>query len=141
MRNRKLIAEWCYQKGKKDNVIEIIKQDGKSYVVVNDFDALRSLFGELLREVQRIKSTGDYEAGRRLVEDYAVKVDPTLHAEVLERYNALGIQPYGGFINPVYTPQTDAEGNITDVEVTYNQSYVEQMLEYSLNYSFLPTLN
>ena len=141
MRDRKLIAEWCYEHGKADNVIEYVKKDGKTYVVVNDFEALRGLFGELLREVQRIKSEGDFEAGKALVERYGVVVEPELHAEVLERYNALGIQPYGGFINPVYTPQTDAEGNITDVEVTYNQSYVEQMLEYSLNYSFLPTLN
>ncbi|MBQ2395291.1 MAG: dihydrofolate reductase, partial [Alistipes sp.] len=102
MRNRKLIAEWCYEKGKKDNIIEWVKQDGKSYIVVNDFDALRSLFGELLKEVQRIKSTGDYEAGRKLVEDYAVKIDYDLHKEVLERYAKLGLEPYSGFVNPDY---------------------------------------
>ena len=140
MRNRKLIAEWCYQKGKKDNVIEIIKQDGKSYVVVNDFDALRSLFGELLREVQRIKSTGDYEAGRRLVEDYAVKVDPTLHAEVLERYNKLGLEPYSGFVNPDYE-LVEKDGEIVDVKLVYRYNYIEQMMEYSTKWSFLPSIN
>ena len=141
MRDRKLIAEWCYEHGKADNVIEYVKKDGKTYVVVNDFEALRGLFGELLREVQRIKSEGDFEAGKALVERYGVVVEPELHAEVLERYNALGIQPYGGFINPTYTPVTDKDGNITDVEVSYTQSYWEQMLDYSQNYSFLPTLN
>ena len=140
MRNRKLIAEWCYQKGKKDNVIEIIKQDGKSYVVVNDFDALRSLFGKLLREVQRIKSTGDYEAGRRLVEDYAVKVDPTLHAEVLERYNKLGLEPYSGFVNPDYE-LVEKDGEIVDVKLVYRYNYIEQMMEYSTKWSFLPSIN
>ena len=140
MRNRKLIAEWCYEKGKKDNVIEIIKQDGKSYVVVNDFDALRKLFGELLREVQRIKSTGDYEAGRRLVEDYAVKVDPTLHAEVLERYNKLGLEPYSGFVNPDYE-LVEKDGEIVDVKLIYKTNYIEQMMEYSTKWSFLPSIN
>ena len=140
MRNRKLIAEWCYEKGKKDNVIEIIKQDGKSYVVVNDFDALRKLFGELLREVQRIKSTGDYEAGRRLVEDYAVKVDPTLHAEVLERYNKLGLEPYSGFVNPDYE-LVEKDGEIVDVKLIYKTNYIVQMMEYSTKWSFLPSIN
>ena len=140
MRNRKLIAEWCYEKGKKDNVIEIIKQDGKSYVVVNDFDALRKLFGELLREVQRIKSTGDYEAGRRLVEDYAVKVDPALHAEVLERYNKLGLEPYSGFVNPDYE-LVEKDGEIVDVKLIYKTNYIEQMMEYSTKWSFLPSIN
>lgn len=113
MRNRKLIAEWCYEHGKQDNVIEWVKQDGKSYIVVNDFEALRKLFGELLREVQRIKSTGDYEAGRALVEDYAVKIDPAIHAEVLERYGALGIEPYSGFVNPDYEPVMTTERSPT----------------------------
>lgn len=140
MRNRKLIAEWCYEHGKQDNVIEWVKQDGKSYVVVNDFEALRKLFGELLREVQRIKSTGDYEAGRALVEDYAVKIDPAIHAEVLERYGALGIKPYSGFVNPDYEPVM-TDGEITDVKIVYTDDYVGQMLDYSKNYSFLPLMN
>lgn len=105
MRNRKMIAEWCYERGKADNVIEWVEQDGKRYIVVNDFERLRSLFGEMLREVQRIKSTGDYEAGRALVEKYAVKIDPELHREVLERYARLGIEPYSGFVNPDYEPR------------------------------------
>ena len=140
MRNRKLIAEWCYEKGKKDNVIEWVKQDGKSYIVINDFDALRKLFGELLYEVQRIKSTGDYEAGRKLVEDYAVKIDYDLHKEVLERYGKLGIEPYSGFVNPDYE-LVEKDGKIVDVKLIYKTDYVEQMLHYSKEWSFLPSLN
>ena len=140
MRNRKLIAEWCYDHGKADNVIEWVKQDGKSYVVINDFDKFRALLGEMLYEIQRIKSEGDYEAGKALVEKYAVKIDPALHAEVLERYRALNIEPYGGFINPDYR-LVEKDGQIVDVEVVYNDNYVEQMLHYSKEYSFLPTLN
>ena len=140
MRNRKLIAEWCYEHGKADNVIEWVKQDGKSYVVINDFDKFRALLGEMLYEVQRIKSEGDYEAGKALVEAYAVKIDPALHAEVLERYRALNIEPYGGFVNPDYR-LVEKDGEIVDVEIVYNYNYVEQMLHYSKEYSFLPTLN
>lgn len=140
MRNRKLIAEWCYEKGKAENVIEWVKQNGKSYVVVNDFDRLRELFGEMLYEVQRIKSEGDYEAGRALVEAYAVKIDPELHKEVLERYGALGIEPYGGFVNPEYE-LIEQDGKLVDVKVTYPANYVEQMLHYSEDYSFLPNQN
>jgi len=140
MRNRKLIAEWCYEHGKADNVIEKIVKDGKTYIVVNDFEKLRTLFGEMLREIQRIKSEGDYEAGKRLIEAYAVKIDPALHKEVLDRYAALHIQPYAGFINPVYTP-VEKDGRITDIRIEYPESYTEQMLYYSKNYSFLPTLN
>ena len=140
MRNRKLIAEWCYEKGKENNVIEWVKQDGKSYIVVNDFDALRSLFGELLKEVQRIKSTGDYEAGRKLVEDYAVKIDYDLHKEVLERYAKLGLEPYSGFVNPDYE-LVEKDGQIVDVKLIYKTDYTEQMLHYSKEWSFLPTLN
>lgn len=140
MRNRKLIAEWCYERGKADNVIEWVKQDGKTYVVVNDFEKLRSLFGELLCEMQRIKSEGDYEAGRDLVERYGVKVDPTLHAEVRERYAALGIEPYGGFVNPEYE-LVEQDGRIVDVKISYPNNYVEQMLGYSRDYSFLPNVN
>jgi dipeptidyl-peptidase-3 len=140
MRNRKLIAEWCYEKGKEQNVIEWVKQDGKSYIVVNDFVALRQLFGELLCEVQRIKSEGDYEAGRKLVEDYAVKIDLELHKEVLERYAKLNIEPYSGFVNPDFV-LIEKDGEIVDIELLYNNNYVEQMLNYSKNYSFLPLLN
>ncbi|MBQ1981394.1 MAG: dihydrofolate reductase [Alistipes sp.] len=140
MRNRKLIAEWCYEKGKKDNVIEWVKKDGKSYIVVNDFEALRKLFGELLKVVQRIKSKGDYEAGRKLVENYAVKIDPELHKEVLERYNKLGIEPYSGFVNPDYELVME-NGKVKDVKLVYKYNYTEQMLDYSKNYSFLPSIN
>ncbi|MBP3474242.1 MAG: dihydrofolate reductase [Alistipes sp.] len=140
MRNRKLIAEWCYEKGKKDNVIEWVKQDGKSYIVVNDFDALRRLFGELLKEVQRIKSTGDYEAGRRLVEDYAVKIDYDLHKEVLERYAKLNLEPYSGFVNPDYQ-LVEKDGEIVDVKIVYKSDFTEQMLHYSTEWSFLPSIN
>lgn len=140
MRNRKLIAEWCYEKGKADNVIEFVEKNGKTYVVVNDFDKLRTLFGEMLCEVQRIKSEGDYEAGKALVENYAVKVDPKLHKEVRERYYALGIEPYGGFVNPEYE-LVEKDGEIVDVKITYPNDYVGQMLHYSKDYSFLPTLN
>ena len=140
MRNRKLIAEWCYEKGKKNNVIEWVKQDGKSYIVVNDFKALRKLFGELLFEVQRIKSTGDYEAGRKLVEDYAVKIDPELHKEVLERYGKLGIEPYSGFVNPDYE-LIEQDGKIVDVKLVPKSDFTEQMLHYSKEWSFLPSIN
>ena len=140
MRNRKLIAEWCYEQGKKDNVIEWVKQDGKSYIVVNDFEALRKLFGELLFEVQRIKSTGDYEAGRKLVEDYAVKIDPELHKEVLERYGNLGIEPYSGFVNPDYE-LVEKDGEIVDVKLIAKSDYIEQMMHYSKEWSFLPSIN
>ncbi len=140
MRNRKLIGEWCYAKGKADNVIEWIKQDGKSYIVVNDFEKLRALFGELLFEIQRIKSEGDFEAGRFLVETYGVKIEPSLHRELLDRYAALNIEPYGGFINPDYR-LVEKDGKIVDVEIVYNTSYTEQMMNYSKNYSPLPHVN
>ena len=140
MRNRKLIAEWCYEHGKAENVIEWVVENGKRYVVVNDFERLRTLFGEMLYEVQRIKSEGDFEAGRDLVERYAVKIDPDLHKEVLERYATLNIQPYAGFINPIYT-LVEEDGKVVDVKIEYPDNYIEQMLYYSNNYSFLPTLN
>ncbi len=140
MRNRKMICEWCYERGKAENVIEWVNQDGKSYIVVNDYAKLRDLFGQMLREVQRIKSEGDYEAGKALVETYAVKVDPELHSEVLERYAALDIEPYAGFVNPEYELVMDGD-KIVDVKVSYPNNYVEQMLEYSHDYSFLPNLN
>ena len=117
-----------------------MKEQGKTYVVVNDFEKLRALFGELLREMQRIKSEGDYEAGRDLVERYAVQVDPELHKEVRDRYYALGIEPYGGFVNPEYE-LVEQDGRIVDVKISYPANYVEQMLTYSRNYSFLPNIN
>ena len=141
MRNRKLIAEWCYEKGKAENVIELVKKDGKTYIVVNDFVKLRKLFGELLCEVQRIKSEGDYEACKALVEGYAVKINPELHKEVIERNKALNIEPYGGFVNPEYELITDAEGKVVDVKITYPANYIEQHLYYGKEYSFLPSLN
>ena len=135
MRNRQLIARWAYEHGKKDNVVEFVKRDGKTFVKINDYNALRDLFGQLLAEVQRVRSEGDYEAGRKLVLDYAVKVDPALHNEVLERYSHLDIAPYKGFVNPVYTPVFDNDGNITDVTVSYTEDYTTQHLRYSRDYS------
>ena len=135
MRNRQLISMWAYENGKAENVIELVKKDGKTFIKINDYEKLRGLFGKLLAEVQRIKSEGDYAAGKKLVEDYAVKVNPKIHKEVLERYGKLDIAPYKGFVNPVYTAVKDAEGNITDVTVDYSEGYVEQMLRYSKDYS------
>ncbi len=137
MRNRSFVAHWAYEHGKADNVVELAKKDGKTYVKINDYAKLRNLFGELLAEVQRIKSTGDYEAARKLIEDYGVKVDPVLHQEVLERYKKLNLAPYKGFVNPKYELVTDAAGQVTDVKVTYDESYVEQMLRYSKDYRTL----
>ena len=141
MRNRQLIARWVYEKGLPDKVVELVKRDGKTYVQVNDYGKLRGLFGQLLAEIQRVKSTGDFAAARDLVENYGVKVDPALHAEVLERYKKLNLAPYKGFVNPVYTAVTDAEGHITDVTVSYDEDYVEQMLRYSRDYATLPVRN
>ena len=140
MRNRQLIAAWCYEAGRADNVIEWVEHEGKRYVVVNDFERLRALFGELLHEVQRIKSEGDFEAGKELVERYAVRVDPALHAEVLARYRALGIEPYGGFVNPEYEA-VERDGRIVDVRISYPADYVGQMMDYAKRYSFLPNVN
>ena len=141
MRNRQLIARWVYEKGAADKVVELVKKDGKTYVVINDYPKVRELFGELLAEIQRIKSTGDFEGARSLVENYAVKVDPTLHAEILERYKKLNLAPYKGFVNPKYELVTDENGNITDVTVSYNEGYAEQMLRYSTENSPLPSVN
>lgn len=140
MRNRKLIAEWCYEKGRADNVIEKVVKDGKTYIVVNDYEKLRTLFGDLLREIQRIKSTGDFAAGQALVETYGVQVDPALHKEVLDRYAKLKLEPYAGFVNPVYKPVME-NGEIVDVLIEYTDDYPGQMMEYSENYSFLPSVN
>lgn len=137
MRNRQLIARWALQQGREAKVVELVVREGKTYVRVNDYVQLRALFGKLLAEVQRIKSEGDYEAARRLVETYGVQIDPALHAEVLRRYERLHLAPYKGFVNPVYTLQTDAEGNVTDVQIAYTEGYAEQMLRYSREYSNL----
>lgn len=135
MRNRHIIAQWAYENGKADNVIEFVKRDGKTYVKVNDYEKLRTLFGRLLAEVQRIKSEGDYESGKKLVEQYGVKFDANMHNELLERYAKLNIAPYKGFVNPVYTAVTDKNGKITDVRIDYSEGYIEQMLRYSKDYS------
>lgn len=140
MRNRQLISMWCYEQGLTDNVIERKVRDGKVYFVVNDFEKLRQLFGQLLKEIQRIKSTGDFEAAKTLVEDYAVKVDYDLHKQVLERFAKLNIAPYGGFINPKIIPVIQGD-SVVDAKVEYPESYVEQMLEYSTEYTFLPLYN
>ena len=136
MQNRKLIADWCYEKGRKDNVIEKKVRDGKTFFIVNDYEALRGLFGDLLAEVQRIKSEGDYAAGKALVEKYAVDIDPDLHKEVLERYATLELKPYGGFVNPEIVPVRKM-GRIVDYKVVYGDTYLEQMLKYGKNYSTL----
>jgi dipeptidyl-peptidase III len=136
MRNRKLISEWCFEKGENENVIERIKRDGKTFVRVNDFFKLRNLFAQLLKEVQRIKSEGDYEAGKNLIETYGVKVDAGLHQEVIHRYKKLKLAPFSGFINPVLKA-VQKEGEIVDVQLIYHSGYTEQMLYYSKNYSFL----
>ena len=141
MRNRQLIAKWVFEKGAADNVVELAKKDGKTYVKINDYTKLRELFGQLLNEIQRIKSEGDFEAAREMVEKYAVKVDPELHKEVLARYEKLNLAPYKGFVNPVYTAETDEAGNITNVTVSYTEGYAEQMLRYSKEYATLPYRN
>lgn len=135
MRNRQLIARWALEQGAEQKVVELVVRDGKTFVRINDYEQLRSLFGRLLAEVQRIKSEGDYEAARQLVETYAVRIDPALHAEVLERYRQLHLAPYKGFINPVYTPCYDAEGRWTDVKVDYTEGYAAQMLRNSRDYA------
>ena len=141
MRNRQLIAQWAYENGKADNVIEYKKRDGKTYVVVNDYAKLRNLFGTLLAEVQRIKSEGDFAAGKKLVEDYGVKVDQTLHDEVLARYAKLNLAPYKGFVNPVMKEVKNDKGEVTDIVLDYTEGYADQMLRYSKDYSFLPSYN
>lgn len=141
MRNRQLIAKWVYEKGQANNVIELKEKEGKTYVVINDYVQLRELFGQLLAEVQRIKSEGDFEAGKQLVEAYAVKVDPVLHAEILERYAGLNLAPYRGFVNPVMTEVKNKSGEVVDITLDYTEGFVDQMLRYSKDYSFLPTYN
>lgn len=141
MRNRQLIARWAFEKGAADNVVELVKKDGKTYVRINDYGKLRNLFGELLAEIQRIKSEGDYETARAVVEKYAVRIDPALHKEVLMRYEKLHLAPYKGFVNPVYEAVTDENGKITDVKVSYEEGYAEQMLRYSKDHANLPYWN
>jgi dipeptidyl-peptidase-3 len=137
MRNRSAIAHWVYEKGKTENVVEIFKKEGKSYVRINDYLKLRNLFGELLREIQRVKSEGDYEEGKYMIEKYGVKVDKDLHAEIVERYEKLNLAPYTGFVNPMLSPVYNNDGEIIDVKVEYTDDYLGQMLYYGRNYSFL----
>jgi dipeptidyl-peptidase-3 len=138
MRNRQLIALWAYEHGKAENVIERKTRDGKTFFVINNYEKLRALFGQLLRKVQRIKSEGDYQAARQLIESYGVKVDPALHQEVLKRWETLGIAPFSGFINPKLEATADAEGTITDVRISYPDDFAQQMLHYSRHYAALP---
>ena len=135
MRNRQIISKWVLEHGAPHNVLALVHKDGKTYLQVNDYEALRQLFGSLLGEVQRIKSEGDYAAGAKLVENYGVKVDPALHAEVLERYGNLDIAPYRGFVNPVYTQVLDDKGNVVDIKVDYTENYIDQNLRYSRDYA------
>jgi len=140
MRNRQLVASWVFERGNPE-VVELVERDGRRYVVVHDYERLRELFAELLIEIQRVKSTGDFESARRLVETYGVKVNQSLHAEVLERFRKLNLAPFRGFVNPVYTLVKDRRGNIIDVRVSYNENFVEQHLRYSRDFSVLPTFN
>lgn len=140
MRNRQLVAKWAYEKGKNEKVTEFIKKNGKTYIQINDYNKLRNLFGQLLREIQRVKSEGDFEAGKQLVENYGVKVDPLIHEEVLARYKKLNIKPYKGFIQPRYTPILK-DNQIIDIQVNYPDNFFEQMMEYGKNHSFLPVRN
>ncbi len=141
MRNRQLIARWAYENGKADNVIEQKIRDGKTYFVINDYKKLRELFGRFLAEIQRVKSEGDFETAKSLIETYAVKIDYDLHNEVLNRYQKLNLAPYSGFINPVYVVTTNANGQITDIQLDYSEGYTEQMMRYSKQYSYLPVYN
>jgi dipeptidyl-peptidase-3 len=138
MRCRSTISHWVYEKGQAENVVEIIIRDGKTYVRINDYNKLRTLFGELLKEIQRIKSEGDFEAGKKLIEGFGVKIDPQLHTEILDRYTKLNLAPYTGFVNPYLFPVFDANGKMTDVIVEYTDDYTGQMMYYGKNYSFLP---
>lgn len=137
MRNRQLVARYALENGAKDKVVELVKRGGKTYVKINDYRKLRDLFGKLLGEIQAIKSTGDYAAGNALIQKYAVKVDPRLHKEVLDRYSKLTIPPYRGFVNPVYKLVYDQDGNITDVAIDYTEGYADQMLRLSRDFSTL----
>jgi dipeptidyl-peptidase-3 len=137
MRGRAMVSHWVYEKGKPENVISRVTKDGKTYFVINDYQKLRRLYGELLAEAQRITSEGDYEGAKALIETYGVQVDAELHKEVLERYAKLALAPYAGFVNPVYTPVVE-NGRIVDVKIDLTEGYVEQMLRYGRDYAFLP---
>jgi dipeptidyl-peptidase III len=137
MRDRSAISHWVYEKGREENVVELFRKDNKRYVKINDYFRLRNLFGDLLKEIQRVKSEGDYETGKNLIENFGVKVDPDLHAEILARYKKLNLAPYTGFVNPILLPVYNTNGDITDVKVEYPTDYLEQMLDYGRNYSFL----
>ena len=137
MRNRAAICHWVYEKGSVENVVELFKRNEKTYIKINNYIRLRQLFGELLKEIQRIKSEGDYDAGRALIEKYGVKIDPGLHAEIIARYAKLNLAPYTGFLNPDLVPVYNSKGEITDVEVVYVKDYLEQMMKYGRDYSFL----
>ena len=141
MRNRSMVAHWAFEKGSAAGAVEIVKRNGKTYIDIKDYDKMRELFGELLREVQRIKSQGDYAAAKKLFEEYGIQVDPEIHKEVLARSEKLGIPPYGGFINPKLVAVKNDAGEITDVKVEYPDDFTKQMLEYGENYSFLPMNN
>ena len=141
MRNRAIIARWVFEKASPSKAVEMKKRDGKTFVVINDYQKVRELFGELLAEIQRIRSTGDLMAAQKIVETYGVKVDPTLHQEILKRYKALNLAPYKGFVNPVYTAIYDKDGKFSDVKVSYTEGYAEQHLRYSKQYKTLPTYN
>ena len=141
MRNRQLIARWAYEHGQRDKVVEIVRREGKSYVVINDYRRLRELFAQLLAEIQRIKSEGDFQAAKQLVENYGVKIDPRLHEEILERYKKLNLAPYKGFVNPVMRLEKNTQGEVTDVTLDYTEGYAAQMLRYSRDYSYLNSYN
>ena len=141
MRNRQMVAQWVYKKGLAEQVIEKKMKDGKTFFIINDYQKLRTLFGTLLREVQRIKSEGDYAAGKELIETYGVKIDPALHKEILDRNAQFNSAPYGGFVNPVLVPQYDDSGEILDVQVRFPNSFAEQMLQYSATYNGLSATN
>ena len=136
MRGRALVAYWAYENGKAENVISREIKDGKTYFVINDYQKLRQLYGRLLAEVQRIRSEGDYESARDLVETYGVQIDQELHEEVLERFSKLNLAPYGGFINPIYTPVIEND-DIVDIKIEYPDDYIKQMLRYGKDYSYL----
>ncbi len=141
MRCRAAVSRWVYEKGTPENVVEMIEREGKIYVRINDYRKLRRLFGELLTEVQRIKSEGDFDAGMNLIENYGIQVDPVLHAGILERYEKLNLAPYTGFVNPILTPVLDSRGRIKDIVVDYVDDFLGQMIYYGRNYSFLPDRN
>jgi len=141
MQDRKLISTYAYERGKESGAIVKFQKNGKTYFQIKDYKAVREIFGELLAKIQDIKSRGDYEAGKELIEKYAVNIDPVLHQEILDRYRKLNIKPYGGFVNPEITPIANKEGKIIKYKVTYPTDFLKQQLQYGKNYSFLPTIN